>query len=143
MNATAHSAAHATEGQTPTVAFQLDGQPVTAFEGESILKAAERHGVLIPRLCYSDGLRPDGNCRACVVEIDGERTLAPSCCRSVTPGMKVQANSERAVKSQQMVLEMLLADVPEAGYKWNDADGEAATEKASASTANSASGPRA
>jgi formate dehydrogenase major subunit len=129
MNATAHSATHATEGQTPTVAFQLDGQPVTAFEGESILKAAERHGVLIPRLCYSDGLRPDGNCRACVVEIDGERTLAPSCCRSVTPGMKVQASSERAVKSQQMVLEMLLADVPEAGYKWNDAGGEAVTEE--------------
>jgi formate dehydrogenase major subunit len=117
--------AHAPCAQT--IAFELDGQPVTAFQGESILKAAERHGVLIPRLCYSDGLRPDGNCRACVVEIEGERTLAPSCCRSATPGMKVQASSERAVKSQQMVLEMLLSDVPEAGYKWNDADGRAAT----------------
>ena len=129
MNSAAHFATHATEDQTPTVAFQLDGRPVAAFEGESILKAAERHGVLIPRLCYSDGLRPDGNCRACVVEIEGERTLAPSCCRSATPGMKVQASSERAIKSQQMVLEMLLADVPEAGYKWNDADGKAATDK--------------
>jgi formate dehydrogenase major subunit len=102
--------------------FTLDGQAVQAFEGESILKAAERHGVRIPRLCYSDSLRPDGNCRACVVEIEGERTLAPSCCRNVTPGMKVQATNERAQKSQKMVLEMLLADMPEQGYKWNDAN---------------------
>jgi formate dehydrogenase major subunit len=123
MTATAHSAAHATGDQTPTVAFELDGQRVTAFEGESILSAAERHGVRIPRLCHQDGLRPDGNCRACVVEIHGERTLAPSCCRSATPGMQVQASSARAVKSQQMVLEMLLADVPQAGYQWNDETG--------------------
>ena len=54
------------------------------------------HGVDIPHLCYKDGLRPDGNCRACVVEIEGERVLAPSCCRAVTPGMEVQASSERA-----------------------------------------------
>jgi formate dehydrogenase major subunit len=106
----------------PTVAFTLDQQTMHAFEGETILKAAERHGVQIPRLCYQDGLRPDGNCRACVVEIAGERTLAPSCCRSVTAGMAVQANSERAVKSQKMVLEMLLSDMPDAGYKWIETD---------------------
>ena len=57
-----------------------------------------------------------------MVEIAGERTLAPSCCRSVTAGMEVQASSERAVKSQKMVLELLLSDMPEAGYKWNEAD---------------------
>ena len=79
-----------------TVAFELDGQPVEAFDGESILNAAERHGVVIPRLCHSDPLRPDGNCRVCVVEVAGERALAPSCCRSVTPGMKVLAQSLRA-----------------------------------------------
>jgi formate dehydrogenase major subunit len=106
----------------PTVAFTLDQQSLLAFEGESILKAAERHGVRIPRLCHQDGLRPDGNCRACVVEIAGERTLAPSCCRSVTAGMAVQASSERAIKSQKMVLELLLSDLPEAGYKWNEHD---------------------
>ncbi|GAA4330453.1 formate dehydrogenase subunit alpha [Variovorax defluvii] len=104
-----------------TVEFTLDGRAVQAFEGESILKAAERHGVQIPRLCYMDGLRPDGNCRSCVVEIQGERTLAPSCCRSVTAGMEVRATSERALKSQRMVVEMLLSDMPETGYKWNDA----------------------
>ena len=103
-----------------TVDFVLDGRPVTAFEGESILSAAGRHGVAIPRLCYLDGQRPDGNCRACVVEINGERVLAPSCCRNVTAGMEVQATSARALKSQQMVLEMLLSDMPDTGYKWND-----------------------
>jgi len=106
---------------TPQViTFHLDGKPVEAYEGESILKAAERSGVCIPHLCYKDGLRADGNCRACVVEIKGERTLAPSCCRSATAGMEVQVQSERAVKSQKMVLEMLLSDMPDEGYKWND-----------------------
>lgn len=102
------------------VAFELDGQPITARPGETILKAAQRHGVEIPHLCYTDGLRPDGNCRACVVEIAGERTLAPSCCRAPTAGMKVQAASPRARKSQQMVVEMLLSDMPDVGYQWND-----------------------
>ncbi len=109
-----------------TVAFTLDDQPVFAFEGESILNAARRHGVEIPHLCHTDGYRPDGNCRACVVEIKGERTLAPSCCRSVSAGMEVQATSARARKSQSMVLEMLLSDMPDVGYRWNDADADAA-----------------
>jgi formate dehydrogenase major subunit len=105
-----------------SVEFQLDQQTIHALEGETILKAAQRHGVEIPHLCYTDGLRADGNCRACVVEIKGERTLAASCCRNVTAGMEVQARSERALKSQRMVLEMLLSDLPDAGYKWNEAD---------------------
>ncbi len=103
------------------ITFLLDGKPTEAFEGESILKAAQRSGVCIPHLCYKDGLRADGNCRACVVEIKGERTLAPSCCRNATAGMEVQATSVRAVKSQKMVLEMLLSDMPDTGYKWSDA----------------------
>lgn len=105
-----------------TVEFKLDGRAVQAFEGESILQAAQRHGVEIPRLCYKEGLRADGNCRSCVVEVKGERVLAPSCCRNVTAGMEVQATSERALKSQRMVVEMLLSDMPDEGYKWNDAD---------------------
>ena len=105
-----------------TVEFKLDQQTIHAFEGETILKAAKRHGIDIPHLCYKDGMRADGNCRACVVEIKGERTLAPSCCRSATAGMEVQATSERAAKSQKMVLEMLLSDMPDTGYKWTDAD---------------------
>ena len=87
-----------------TVEFKLDGNTIHAYEGETILKAAKRHGIDIPHLCYKDGYRADGNCRACVVEVKGERVLVPSCCRSANAGMEVQANSERALKSQKMVL---------------------------------------
>ena len=107
---------------TPTVAFMLDQRTVEAFEGETILKAAARSGVDIAHLCYKDGYRADGNCRACVVEIKGERSLAPSCCRTVTAGMQVEVDSERAVRSRRMVLEMLLSDMPETGYKWDEQD---------------------
>ena len=68
-----------------TVRFSLDGKAIDALEGETILQAAKRVGIDIPHLCYKDGYRPDGNCRACVVEIKGERVLAPSCCRAPTP----------------------------------------------------------
>ncbi len=111
-----------TEVTPVTVEFKLDQKTIHAFEGETILKAAKRHGIDIPHLCYKDGLRADGNCRACVVEIKGERTLAPSCCRTATAGMEALSTSDRAVKSQKMVLEMLLSDMPDTGYKWNETD---------------------
>ncbi len=84
-----------------TVAFTLNGKNVEALAGESIIQAADRTGTEIPRLCYTEGMRADGNCRACVVEIDGERALAPSCCRNPTPGMVVNSDNERAQKSQK------------------------------------------
>ncbi len=99
----------------PIVSFTLDGKQITAFEDESILQAARRHAIHLPHLCYRDGLRPDGNCRSCVVEIEGERVLAPSCCRKPAEGMKVQSRNERARKAQKMVLELLLSDMPEQG----------------------------
>ena len=108
-----------------TVQFTLNGQAVEAPVGKSIFNIAKDLGLSIPHLCHKEGLAPDGNCRACVVEVAGERTLAPSCCRSPTPGMSVRTDSERAVKSQKMVLEMLLADLPEQGYKWLDDRAEA------------------
>jgi formate dehydrogenase major subunit len=104
------------------ISFELDGKPVDAIPGESILQVAKRSGVEIPHLCFKEGMRADGNCRACVVEIEGERVLAPSCCRAPSEGMKVKAQSERARKSQKMVLEMLLADMPDVGYKWREDD---------------------
>jgi formate dehydrogenase major subunit len=85
------------------IEFKLNDQTVLGFEGESILNAAKRNGVDIPHLCYKEGMRADGNCRACVVEIKGERTLAPSCCRNVSPGLEVSSQSLRAQKSQEMV----------------------------------------
>ena len=102
------------------ITFNLNGKNVEALAGESIFNTAKRLGIDIPHLCHSDGLRPDGNCRACVVEVEGERTLAPSCCRSPANGMVVSTDSPRARKSQAMVLELLLADKPAQGHLWHD-----------------------
>ncbi len=99
-----------------TIEFTLNGKNVEALPGETILQAAQRSGTDIPHLCYTDGLREDGNCRACMVEIDGERVLAPSCCRRPEKGMQVSSDNERAVKSQKLVLELLLSDMPEQSY---------------------------
>lgn len=104
-------------GGSDTVRFTLDGREIEARSGETILQAAERNGVKIPHLCYSDGLRVDGNCRACMVEVEGERTLAPSCYRRASDGMLVHSENERARSSQKMVLELLLSDMPEARYR--------------------------
>ncbi|HMO45097.1 MAG TPA: formate dehydrogenase subunit alpha [Rubrivivax sp.] len=98
------------------VRFSLNGREVAALPGEPILEIARREGIEIPHLCWKPGLEAVGNCRACMVEIAGERTLAPSCCRSATAGMQVTTDSERARKSQRLVLELLLADMPEAVY---------------------------
>ena len=97
-------------------AFELNGRKVQAAQGETLLQAARREGVEIPHLCYKDGMEPAGNCRACMVEIEGERVLAPSCCRYPAEGMKVRTDSARAQAARKMVLELLLADMPETGY---------------------------
>jgi formate dehydrogenase major subunit len=94
------------------VRFILDGAEVAAREGETILDVARRHELEIPYLCHQDGMRPAGNCRACVVEIDGERALAASCCRTVKAGQKVRTDTERVRRSQRMVIELLSADQP-------------------------------
>ncbi len=96
-----------------TISFTLNGQPVEAFQGDTLLDVAKAQGIEVPHLCYSERQGDDGNCRACVVEIDGERVLAPSCCRQPSEGMNVQTNSERSLRSQKMVLELLKSDVSE------------------------------
>ncbi|RME94830.1 MAG: formate dehydrogenase subunit alpha, partial [Alphaproteobacteria bacterium] len=97
------------------IKFELDGKPVEAEPGETIWQVAKRAGTRIPHLCHLDapGYRPDGNCRACMVEIEGERVLAASCVRTPSEGMKVRTASERARKARKMVFELLLADQPE------------------------------
>jgi formate dehydrogenase major subunit len=102
---------------TLPIEFKLNGATVVGRPDETIIETAGRHGVEIPRLCYMPGLRPDGNCRACVVEIKGERALAPSCCRYPKEGMEVTSDSPRAQLSQKMVLELLLSDMPEKEYR--------------------------
>ncbi len=99
------------------VVFSLNGEDVTAAPGETIIQAADRLGVAIPRLCYKPGYRADGNCRACMVEIAGERVLAPSCCRQPLAGMVVSSVSARALHSQKMIVELLASDMPERTYK--------------------------
>jgi formate dehydrogenase major subunit len=100
---------------TDGIRFSLNGIEVEARPGETIWQVAQRHDTEIPHLCYSHkpGYRPDGNCRACVVEIEGERVLAASCVRKPAPGMKVHTASERAKASQDLVFELLVADQPD------------------------------
>jgi formate dehydrogenase major subunit len=96
------------------LAFELDGQTVEARPGETLWQVARRVGTEIPHLCHrpEPGYRPDGNCRACMVEIEGERVLAASCKRTPAAGMKVRTQSDRAVKARAMVMELLVADQP-------------------------------
>jgi len=102
-------------GTRKTVKFLLDGKEVVAHSGETIWQVAMREGIEIPHLCYSPepGYRADGNCRACMVDIEGERVLAASCIREPTEGMKVKANSDRARTARRMVFELLISDQPE------------------------------
>ncbi|MFZ0569399.1 MAG: molybdopterin-dependent oxidoreductase, partial [Rhodomicrobium sp.] len=99
---------------TKPITFTLDGREVTALPEETIWQAAQRLGTSIPHLCWlpEPGYRADGNCRACMVEVEGERVLTASCIRKPAEGMKVKTASERAVKARAMVMELLLADQP-------------------------------
>ena len=96
------------DATTTSIAFNVDGRAIVALAGESILQACLRHGIDIPHLCFKEGLRPDGNCRACMVEIEGERLLAASCCRVPVAVMVVRNDSARVRRAQKMVLELLL-----------------------------------
>ena len=97
-----------------SIRFTLDGREVEAPEGETIFRTARRYDIKLPHLCYSPkpGYRADGNCRVCMVEIEGERVLAASCIRTPTPGMKVHTQTGRAVAARRMVVELLMSDQP-------------------------------
>ena len=94
-----------------TVSITLDGKKIRAEEGETIFNVAKKEGVWIPHLCFKDGMRPDGNCRACMVEVEGERVLQPSCFRVVSEGMVINTKNDRVKHSQKLVLELLDTDV--------------------------------
>ena len=100
------------EQQEGSIAFTLDGRRVRARRDETIWDAARRHSVNIPYGCLSSApdFRPEGNCRLCVVEVEGYRTLQPSCLMRVSEGLVVRAASERAVRVQRTVMELLLAE---------------------------------
>ena len=96
------------------ITFNLDGKDVVAEPGETIWQVAKREGTTIPHLCWKDapGYRADGNCRACMVEVEGERVLAASCVRTPAPGMVVKSQTSRAKTARKMVIELLAADQP-------------------------------
>jgi len=112
----AHTRAQFDALAQPDVTFILNGREVTARPGETLLQVAQRERIKIPHLCYKKGLDTAGNCRACMVEVQGERVLAPSCCRYPAQGMAVQTDSERSLRAQRMVLELLQSDMPETPY---------------------------
>ncbi len=98
-----------------TISFELDGRQVEAGTDETIWQVAMRLDNELPHLCYlpQPGYRADGNCRACMVEIEGERALAAACIRKPAAGMKVKTQSERAQISRKLVFELLEADQPQ------------------------------
>ncbi len=102
------------DGNHEEIKFILDGRDVSAAPGESIWQVAQRFGTDIPHLCWSPepGYRADGNCRACMVEIEGERVLAASCIREPSEGMVVNTSTDRAASARKMVFELLVADQP-------------------------------
>ena len=89
--------------------FTLDGKRVEASKGETIWQVAKRYGVTIPHLCWKDapGYRADGNCRACMVEIEGERVLAASCVRMPSEGMSVISEGKRVNSNRKIVFDLL------------------------------------
>src|SRR5947208_14649842 len=103
-----------TDGRGKSNTFSIDDREIDIREGETIFHAARRLGIKLPHLCYlpKPGYRPDGNCRVCMVEIEGERVLAASCIRMPAAGMKVRTQTDRAKTARRMVLELLLTDQP-------------------------------
>ncbi|MDB4111479.1 formate dehydrogenase subunit alpha [Yoonia sp.] len=96
------------------ITFTLDGETVSAAVGETIWEVANGRGLVIPHLCHkpAPGYRSDGNCRACMVAIEGERTLAASCIREPSEGMVITTDQPREKQARRMVMEMLVADQP-------------------------------
>ena len=122
---------------TGKIRFTMDGQEVEANPGETIWEVANGRGLVIPHLCHkpAPGYRPDGNCRACMVEVEGERTLVASCIREPSDGMVVTTNSNRAETARKMVVEMLVADQPtrdeshdKSSHLWDMADANGVSE---------------
>ena len=97
------------------VKFKINNKQVQGSKEDTIWKIAKSNGINIPHLCHSDevGYKPDGNCRACVVQVKGERTLTASCIRKPVEGMEITTNCDAAKESQKIIFELLEADQPD------------------------------
>ena len=93
--------------------IEVNNKPVEARAGEMLLGVLRREGIKIPTLCNIDGMAPTGACRMCVVEVEGQRGLVPSCAFPTVEGMKVQTHSPRVIRARKTIVELLLADHPD------------------------------
>jgi predicted molibdopterin-dependent oxidoreductase YjgC len=94
------------------VSLTIDQQEVAVPENYTLLQAAAQARIKIPTLCHLWGVTPCSACRICLVEVEGGRTLVPSCSYPVSQGMKVKTQSERVLKARRLVMELLLSDHP-------------------------------
>ena len=101
----------AAEPAPTPVTITVDGEPVTVEAGATVLDACTAAGIDTPTLCWAENLTPVNVCRVCVVEVEGSRTLVPSCSRVAEEGMSVATDSERVRHSRKMVLEFLASSV--------------------------------
>jgi len=92
------------------VHLTIDGKPIEVPDGTSVLKAAEAAGVDIPRLCDHPALKPFGSCRVCLVEVQGMRTLQPSCTLPVSPNMVVQTSTPAVQEARKFVLALIFSE---------------------------------
>ena len=95
------------------ITIQVNNRPIEAQEDETILSALKRTGITVPTLCHMEDLFPTGACRMCVVEVEGQRNLIPSCAYPVAEGMKIKTHSPRVVRARKTIIELLLADHPD------------------------------
>ncbi len=95
------------------ITIEVNGQPVSAEKGEMLLATLRRAAIKVPTLCHVEGLSPTGACRMCVVEVEGQRGLVPSCAYPVNEGMKVRTHSPRAVQARRTIIDLLLANHPD------------------------------
>jgi len=94
-----------------SVSIEIDGRPVEADEGVTILQALRHAGMNAPTLCYHQNLTPVNACRVCMVELQGSRVLVPSCSRRIEAGMKIRTATERVRRARRVVLELLASSV--------------------------------
>jgi NADH-quinone oxidoreductase subunit G/NADP-reducing hydrogenase subunit HndD len=96
-----------------TIEIHVNDRAVEAREGEILLDVLKREGITVPTLCNVSDLLPTGACRMCVVEVEGQRNLVPSCAYPVAAGMKIQTNSPRVTRARKTIIELILADHPD------------------------------
>ncbi len=87
----------------------INGKEANVIEGSTIMEACELIGIKIPSLCYHPKLEICGNCRVCVVEVEGWKTLLPACSTPITPNMVIKTHSEKVLESRKIIVELLLA----------------------------------